>query len=148
MLDLAGAKSKVSETTPQYRISRSSKVTGPRLCTLLFSSAHMFLVQFRSGIWVDYVKRLILWSLNHLCVDLDTCFEASSCWKIQLWLCCSFFTIGTRFSLKVSSYLCLSMSWCLVSLQGSPDIWTWNLTTDTLLYICGYLHTWEPGFSA
>ena len=41
------------------------------LCTLLFSSAHIFSMGFRSGNWDGHGRRLFLCSVNHFCIDLD-----------------------------------------------------------------------------
>ena len=49
-------------------LPRSPRVLDPLFWTLLFRPSHRFLMKFRWGEWDG--KSLILWSLNHCCVDL------------------------------------------------------------------------------
>lgn len=63
----------------------------------LFSSSHRFSVGFRSG-WDGHGKTLILWPVNHFCVDFEECFGSCTaggsnhgpvyiCWYLSMIPC-------------------------------------------------------------
>ena len=81
-------------------LSRSFRFRGPRLWTLLFSSSH----RFRSGDWNGHCKTLILWSVNHFCVDFEVCFGSLPCWKIQPQPSLSFLPQAVRFWFNICWY--------------------------------------------
>lgn len=67
----------------KYISPDSPEPKGPLLWIVLFRSPHMFSVWFSHGIGIATTIS-ILWSLNHLCVELDACIASRPCWKIQI----------------------------------------------------------------
>ncbi|XP_051534253.1 protein Shroom1-like isoform X2 [Myxocyprinus asiaticus] len=65
--------------------------------THLFSSPHKCSMGFMSEDWDGHGRTLILWSVNHFCVDFDVCFGSLSCWKIQPGPIVSFLAEAVRF---------------------------------------------------